>query len=144
MSSQSYTHEQLEAAKAVKTPEELIAMAKEQGIEITPEQATDFLKTLETYPLLDEELDNVAGGGCGYNPAYWEMAYEDGRRILFDSFGGIILLGPCGCGLDTMKEATFARKMDHNTGPLENWIYWDCKCYACGKTLDYIYVSRTN
>jgi len=63
MFNQAYTPEQFETAKKVKSPEELIALAKEQGIEITPEQATAFLKTRETYPLPDEELDNVAGGG---------------------------------------------------------------------------------
>ena len=65
MSNIAYTPEQLEAAKKAKSQEELIAMAQEQGIEITPEQAAYFLKTQDTSPLPDEELDNVAGGHGG-------------------------------------------------------------------------------
>ena len=58
----NFTNEQLEAAKAAKSPEELVTMAKEAGQEITLEQAAKFLKQGE---LADEELENVAGGGCG-------------------------------------------------------------------------------
>jgi len=60
----NYTQEQLEAAKAVKTPEELIALAKENGAEITREQAERFLNP-SFGKLSDEELDNVAGGHGG-------------------------------------------------------------------------------
>jgi len=71
----NYTSEQLEAAKAAKTPDELIALAKENGVEITREQAERFIAlTAEpsaaapadkgTQALSDEELENVAGGYC--------------------------------------------------------------------------------
>jgi len=136
MSNQTYTPEQFETAKKAKSPEELIALAKGQGIEITSEQAAAFLKTPETYPLTDEELDNVAGGGCSGKPAYFEMAMEDGRQIHFNSFGGRIYPDLCGCDMDTVKESIFAREMGQNTDiyTLEHWHYGDCKCYACGKT----------
>ena len=39
----SFTAEQLEAAKLVKSPEELVAKAKEQGVELTLKQAAVFL-----------------------------------------------------------------------------------------------------
>ena len=42
-----FTPELIEKAKSAKTPEELLALAKENGIELS-----------------DDELDNVAGGGC--------------------------------------------------------------------------------
>ena len=58
------TEEQLEAAKAAKSLEELVAMAKEQGVSITHEQAAKFL-TPPIGELSDQELENVAGGGCG-------------------------------------------------------------------------------
>ena len=57
----NFTAEQVEAAKAAKSPEELVAVAKEAGHEITLEQAAAFLKQGE---LADEELENVAGGSC--------------------------------------------------------------------------------
>ena len=51
--------ELLAKAKEAKTPEELIALAKENGME-----------------LADEELDNVSGGGCG--PTYYEACMANG------------------------------------------------------------------
>lgn len=61
------TMEQLQAAKEAKSPEELVALAKEQGYDITLEQAAAFLNpdAVKTGEIADEELDNVAGGGCG-------------------------------------------------------------------------------
>ena len=64
MSKQIFTAEQLKAAKAAKSPDELIAMAKEQGIVLTDDQAEKFFAP-PIGELSDEELENVAGGGCG-------------------------------------------------------------------------------
>ena len=64
------TKELLEKAKQAKTAEELLEMAKAQHIELTEEQAAKaFEKLHKTGELSDEELDNVAGGGCGGNAA---------------------------------------------------------------------------
>ena len=58
--------ELLEKAKTAKTAEELLAMAKEENIELTVEQAAKAFAELNiTGELSDEELDNVAGGGGG-------------------------------------------------------------------------------
>ena len=55
-------------ARKAKTPEELIALAKENGTEMTEESAKAYFGQLHptSGELSDEELDNVAGGGC-YN-----------------------------------------------------------------------------
>jgi len=59
------TKELLAKAKEAKTAEELLALAKENGIELTQEQSEEyFAKLHQTGELADEELDNVAGGGC--------------------------------------------------------------------------------
>ena len=53
-------------AKETKTPEELAALAKETGMELDAGKAKacfDYLHP-KTGELADEELDNVAGGGC--------------------------------------------------------------------------------
>ena len=65
----NFTQEQLEAAKAAKSPEELVRMAKDAGIEITQEQAAAFLNP-PVGEMSDEELENVAGGGCLYEPDF--------------------------------------------------------------------------
>lgn len=59
-------------AKTAASAEELLALAKTEGIEMTKEQAEEaFLKLHTSAELADEELDNVSGGGCGSNkPSY--------------------------------------------------------------------------
>ena len=51
--------------KTVKSTEELIVLAKENGIEMTEESAQAYFEQLNKKgELADDELDNVAGGGC--------------------------------------------------------------------------------
>lgn len=72
-------------AKAAKTAEELLAIAKENGEEMTEESAKAYFEMLhpQSGELSDEELDNVAGGGChkgdgrlvvtaGHACSFWE------------------------------------------------------------------------
>ena len=56
-------------AKQAKNPEELLALAKENGVELTEESAKAYFNQLnpKTGELADDELDNVAGGGCQSN-----------------------------------------------------------------------------
>ena len=58
------TPELLEKAKAAKSAEELIALAKENGAEITAEEAHAYFAKLNSQSdeLSDDELDQVAGG----------------------------------------------------------------------------------
>ena len=60
-----FTPELIEKAKSAKTPEELMALAKENGMELTEESAKAYFEQLnsKTGELADEELNNVAGGG---------------------------------------------------------------------------------
>ncbi len=57
--------ELLEQAKEAKSAEELMSLAKENGVELTKEEAEAYFAQLnKSGELSDEELDNVAGGGC--------------------------------------------------------------------------------
>ena len=53
-------------AKEAKSPEELMALAKENGMELTEEAASTYFNQLNPKmgELADDELDNIAGGGC--------------------------------------------------------------------------------
>ena len=53
-------------AKQAKNPEELMALAKENNMEMTEECAKAYFEKLhpQSGELSDDELDNVAGGGC--------------------------------------------------------------------------------
>ena len=57
--------ELFEKAKEAKSAEELVSLAKENGMELTEEEAAAYFAQLnKSGELSDEELDNVAGGGC--------------------------------------------------------------------------------
>ena len=62
----NFTAEQIEIAKRANNPEELLALAKENNLEMTEEEANTYFAQLNpaSGELSDEELDNVAGGGC--------------------------------------------------------------------------------
>jgi predicted ribosomally synthesized peptide with nif11-like leader len=61
------TPEMIEKAKVAKSAEELLALAKESGVEMTAEEATTYFAQLnpKSGELDDNDLDNVAGGACG-------------------------------------------------------------------------------
>ena len=60
------TPEMIEKAKAAKSVDELLALAKENEIELTEEEAKAYFEQLnpKSGELSDEDLDSVAGGGC--------------------------------------------------------------------------------
>ena len=60
-----FNTELLEKAKEAKSAEELLSLAKANGVELTEEEAAEYFAQLnKSGELSDEELDNVAGGGC--------------------------------------------------------------------------------
>ena len=69
------TKEMLAKAMECKTPEELIALAKENGIELSAERAKDYLKQLEgiDIQLSDEAMEKVAGG----SGETWDTCFSD-------------------------------------------------------------------
>ena len=68
------THEEMILkAKEAKSAEELLAMAKEIGMNLDEEGAKAYFEQLhKSGELADDELDNVAGGAC----------YHDGKRVI--------------------------------------------------------------
>ncbi len=59
------SNEMLQKAKECKTVDELLSLAKERNVPLTEEQVTKtFNRWNKTGELADEELENVAGGGC--------------------------------------------------------------------------------
>lgn len=58
------TKEMLEKAAKCKTADELIALAKKEGFELTKNEAEAYLEELQNVELDEKALDKVAGGGC--------------------------------------------------------------------------------
>lgn len=56
----------MKKAKTAKSADELFALAKENGIELNEEQAAAYYAQLHPVSgeMSDDELENVAGGGC--------------------------------------------------------------------------------
>ncbi len=63
------TPEMIAKAKECKSAEELLALAKENNIEMSAEEAAEKYALLHNDgELSDDELDSAAGGGCGNSP----------------------------------------------------------------------------
>ena len=88
--------ELLEKAKAAKSAGELLALAKNEGIELTAEQAAKaFAELNKTGELSDEELDNVSGGCKGRTPKFSRndrVSHKgsDGKAV----YGTVVLIIP--------------------------------------------------
>ena len=80
------TKELVAKAKEAKTPEELMALAKEDGIDMTEESAALAFEQLnsKTGELSDSELDNVSGGcGGGYDAGRPQPRFAVGETVLY-------------------------------------------------------------
>lgn len=58
------TKEQIQKAMACETVEELMALAKAEGIELTQEEAEAYMAEMADVELDSDALKNVAGGVC--------------------------------------------------------------------------------
>ena len=60
------TPEMIEKAKAAKSAEDLLALAKENNVEMTADEAKTYFAQLNptSGELNDDDLDSVAGGAC--------------------------------------------------------------------------------
>ncbi len=74
-----FTPEQIGKVKAAKSPDELLSLARENGLELSEEQAKVYFEQMnKTGELSDDELDNVAGGACHT---------KDGRKVTYPGHG---------------------------------------------------------
>ena len=58
------TKEQIQKAMACKTVEELMELAKAEGVELTKEEAEAYMAEMEDVELDSDALKQVAGGMC--------------------------------------------------------------------------------
>ena len=76
-------------AMQAKSLEELLKLAAEYGYEISKEEAEEIYAELnQEGALADEELENVAGGGCYSKDAHGRLIVTAGNRCeLFEQSG---------------------------------------------------------
>ncbi len=75
INSNELTKEQIEKAMACETVDELLAVAKAEGFEMTKEEAEAYMDEFTSSALDDEALEKVAGGSwsepsCGDDTAW--------------------------------------------------------------------------
>ena len=58
------TKEMIEKAMRCESPDELMALAKAEGFDITKDEAEAYFAELADFELDDKALKNVAGGTC--------------------------------------------------------------------------------
>ena len=121
----NFTQEQLQAAKAAKSADELLGMAKNAGVELTREQAEKFLHP-PVGELSAEELENVAGGACALEIsaffAWEEKAHAEGYMDYSDY--------PCpSChAVAGGMYSLFYKHVDYDNGHNKTFE----KCFNCG------------
>ena len=116
-----FTPELIEKAKEAKNPDELMSLAKENGIELTGEDANTYFEQLnsKTGELSDSELDNVSGGGCLSDDPY-DTCMADGY-----------------CLSDYVCSRCGTRGIDHSTGVLRcsGCFASDPRCRNCRNSI---------
>ena len=58
------TKEMMEKAEQCQTADDLVALAKDNGVTLTKEEADAYLAEMDNMELDEDALDNVAGGMC--------------------------------------------------------------------------------
>ena len=71
------TKEQIQKAMACKTVEELMELAKAEGIELTKEEAEAYMAEMADVELDEDALKNVAGGS---RLCYTKLCYTKNTR----------------------------------------------------------------
>ena len=71
------TKEQIQKAMACESVEELMEMAKAEGIELTKEEAEEYMAELTDFELDEAALKNVAGGS---RLCYTKLCYTKNTR----------------------------------------------------------------
>ena len=114
-----FDKELLEKAKQANSSEELLALAKENNVELTQEQAVAYFEQMNKSGVLsDDELDNVAGGTC----------YNDGRPVV--TIANCCELWTCGTCGEVVGKGDY-HKCPRNWGSFTAYDTVDRHCKTC-------------
>ena len=74
------TQEIIEKAKAAESAEELLSIAKENGIDMTADEAKTYFEQINANSLDDDLLEGVAGGWIIFNGDESDSANQEYKR----------------------------------------------------------------
>ena len=78
------SHEIVEKIKSAGSPDEVLAIAKECNVEMTPDEAKSYFEQINSHELDDDLLDGVAGGIVQIiNPSSSRLSVYDGSNIKY-------------------------------------------------------------
>ena len=100
--------ELMRKAKAAKSAEEMLKIAKANGVEMTEDEAVTYFAQLNptSGELNDDDLDNVAGGACHNKDGYRKIVNNYQKCDLFD----------CGCGAFRRVKKNISTDICENCG----------------------------
>lgn len=114
-------NELLQKAKQAKSADELLTIAKENGISISEEEAEAHFEQLNrSGELSDDELDDVAGGGCFKN----EDRYVDTLKKMYE--GKRVRCNCATCPVCGSDHGIVLRTRLTHTGWDDFWCYVYC------------------
>ncbi|MGN0813940.1 MAG: hypothetical protein ACI4MH_01755 [Candidatus Coproplasma sp.] len=102
-----FSKDLIEKAKTAKSAEELLKLAKAEGVELSEEEAAKYFAELhKTGELSDDELDNVVGG-C-YVETDDKPKYSVGQRVRITvSNDEGVFFDKCGCIKSVHEQGKF-------------------------------------
>ena len=74
------TQEMMEKARAAKTAEELLEIAKANGVEMTEDEAKTYFEQINASHLDDDLLEGVAGGWIIFNEDENDLVKDENNR----------------------------------------------------------------
>ena len=115
-----FSKEQMEKAAKCETVEELMALAKAEGIDITEEQAQKYfaLKHIGMGELSDDELENIAGGAFKWKGSWYS---SDTPHYLITTLGNH-------CSLFNEKQGGLAKTCLNCQGLIPGRTGWQYYC----------------
>ena len=120
---ENFDPELLARAKQAKSAEELLVLAAETGTKMSKEQAKAYYAHLHptSGELTDEELDNVAGGGCSAGI----VNSNDERNLKKVKLGDRVRLRQCSCRCGNAEPVGTVVRIDSEK------IFIDPDCCHC-------------
>ncbi len=124
------TNELIEKAKECKSADELLALAKENGIEMTAEEAEKRYAQLSgDGEISDEELENTSGGSCNTDAGVLMKTKKLEKGDMFRYFWDASLPERCSntCDYTVYIVTKVISSSFYST------ITYECKCLKCGR-----------
>lgn len=129
--------ELLEKARKAGSVEEIIALGKESGYDLSQSGAEDiFTRLNKNGEMKDDELDSVSGGACGGDDGERIPKHSDGETISWNS--SLVHCPNDGCSKGKIISHRFATEGSAQNGyyVYPGSVLYIVKCDKCGSLME--------